>query len=124
MLDRLIAKSPFATVVTAALEESRRRGDRRLGTEHLLLGLLHDPDCARALGVDLETPAPPSTGSTGPPCAALGIEVEGLRPAQVPVRGGKPDPGGADVRRARGGQRGDPRDAAAEGPAASWCACC
>ncbi|MER6505306.1 Clp protease N-terminal domain-containing protein [Nonomuraea sp. NPDC048881] len=48
-------KSPFAAVVSAALDEARQRGDRRLGTEHLLLGLLHDPaaEPARALGVDL-----------------------------------------------------------------------
>jgi ATP-dependent Clp protease ATP-binding subunit ClpA len=47
-------KTPFHVVVTAAFEEARLRGDRRLGTEHLLLGLLHHPDAARALGVDLE----------------------------------------------------------------------
>jgi len=48
---------PFRDLVAAALEESRRRGDRRLGTEHLLLGLLHDPESppAAALGVDLDT---------------------------------------------------------------------
>ncbi|GGT03911.1 hypothetical protein DMB42_08250 [Nonomuraea sp. WAC 01424] len=50
-------KSPFAAVVSAALDEARQRGDRRLGTEHLLLGLLHAPgsEPARALGVDLAT---------------------------------------------------------------------
>jgi ATP-dependent Clp protease ATP-binding subunit ClpA len=46
-------KSPFAVVVKAAFEEARQRGDRRLGTEHLLLGLLHHSDSARALGVDV-----------------------------------------------------------------------
>src|SRR5262245_29909452 len=52
-----IAKSPIAAVVRSALEEARRRGDRRLSTEHLLLALLYDPAAApaRALGVDLET---------------------------------------------------------------------
>jgi ATP-dependent Clp protease ATP-binding subunit ClpA len=47
-------KTPFHVVIKAAFEEARQRGDRRLGTEHLLLGLLHHPDSARALGVDLE----------------------------------------------------------------------
>jgi hypothetical protein len=47
-------KTPFHVVVTAAFEEARLRGDRRLGTEHLLLGLLHHPDAPGALGVDLE----------------------------------------------------------------------
>ncbi|MGW0801648.1 Clp protease N-terminal domain-containing protein [Nonomuraea sp. NPDC002799] len=46
-------KSAFAVVVKAALEEARLRGDRRLGTEHLLLGALHHGDSARALGVDV-----------------------------------------------------------------------
>ncbi|HEX4817497.1 MAG TPA: Clp protease N-terminal domain-containing protein [Nonomuraea sp.] len=50
-----IQKTPFHVVVKAAFEEARLRGDRRLGTEHLLLGLLHHPDSARALGVDVET---------------------------------------------------------------------
>ncbi|MFD0885532.1 Clp protease N-terminal domain-containing protein, partial [Streptosporangium algeriense] len=49
-------KSPFAVVIKAAAEEARQRGDRRIGTEHLLLGLVHDPSSlsARALGVDRE----------------------------------------------------------------------
>ncbi|WP_219825950.1 Clp protease N-terminal domain-containing protein [Nonomuraea typhae] len=48
-------KSAFAVAVKAAAEEARQRGDRRIGTEHLLLGLLRDSGSAgaRALGVDL-----------------------------------------------------------------------
>ncbi|QFY06510.1 hypothetical protein GBF35_07275 [Nonomuraea phyllanthi] len=48
-----MGKSRFAVMVKAAFEEARQRGDRRMGTEHLLLGVLHDADSARALGVDL-----------------------------------------------------------------------
>jgi ATP-dependent Clp protease ATP-binding subunit ClpA len=33
--------------------EARRRGDRKVGTEHLLLALLHDPASATAIGCDL-----------------------------------------------------------------------
>jgi ATP-dependent Clp protease ATP-binding subunit ClpA len=55
MFEKPVTRSPFAAVVDAALEEARRRGDRRLGTEHLFLGLLHDPGSAQALGVELET---------------------------------------------------------------------
>ncbi|NUR87416.1 MAG: hypothetical protein HOY71_25325 [Nonomuraea sp.] len=49
-------QSPFAVMVKAAAEEARSRGDRRVGTEHLLLGMLRDPssDTARALAVSLE----------------------------------------------------------------------
>jgi ATP-dependent Clp protease ATP-binding subunit ClpA len=50
-------KSPFAVAIKAAMDEARQRGDRRMGTEHLLLGLLRDPSGppARALGVDART---------------------------------------------------------------------
>ena len=35
-------------------EEARRRGDRRTGTDHLLLALFEDPSTEAALGVDLQ----------------------------------------------------------------------
>jgi hypothetical protein len=35
-------------------EEARRRGDRRTGTDHLLLALLEDPSVEAVLGVSLE----------------------------------------------------------------------
>jgi ATP-dependent Clp protease ATP-binding subunit ClpA len=40
-------------VYLRASEEARRRGDRRTGTDHLLLALLEDPSAERALGVTL-----------------------------------------------------------------------
>ena len=43
---------PWTTYVYAR-EEARRRGDRRVGTEHVVLGLLREPDVARMLGCDL-----------------------------------------------------------------------
>jgi hypothetical protein len=85
----MIAKSPFASVVTAALEESRRRGDRRLGTEHLLLGLLHDDGCAQALGLDLATARGALDRLDREALAALGIDVECLRPPAAPRKRAK-----------------------------------
>ncbi|MYS42867.1 hypothetical protein GTY23_16820, partial [Streptomyces sp. SID5998] len=41
--------------VTSAVDEASLRGDRRIGTEHLLLGVLHEPGAARALGADLDS---------------------------------------------------------------------
>ena len=38
-----------------ARKEARRRGDRKVGTEHLILGLLRDRVLAQALGRDLQT---------------------------------------------------------------------
>ncbi|HKR98193.1 MAG TPA: Clp protease N-terminal domain-containing protein [Candidatus Dormibacteraeota bacterium] len=43
---------PWTTYVYAR-EEARRRGDRRVGTEHLVLGLLREPEVAPVLGCDL-----------------------------------------------------------------------
>ena len=37
-----------------ASEEARRRGDRRTGTDHVLLALLEDPSIEAALGVSLQ----------------------------------------------------------------------
>jgi hypothetical protein len=44
---------PWTTYVYAR-EEARRRGDRRVGTEHVVLGLLREPDLAQMLGCDLD----------------------------------------------------------------------
>jgi ATP-dependent Clp protease ATP-binding subunit ClpA len=37
-----------------ASEEARRRGDRRIGTDHILLALFEDPSIEVVLGVDLQ----------------------------------------------------------------------
>jgi len=44
--------NPWATAVYAR-EEARRRGNRRVGTEDLVLGLLREPEVAQMLGCDL-----------------------------------------------------------------------
>jgi ATP-dependent Clp protease ATP-binding subunit ClpA len=44
---------PWAIYLQAS-EEARRRGDRRTGTDHLLLALLEDPSVDSVLGVSLE----------------------------------------------------------------------
>ena len=67
-------------VLTSATEEARRRGDRRLGTDHLLLGLLHDEDsrAAKALGVSLAGARAASEALDVAALAAVGIEIETL----------------------------------------------
>lgn len=54
MAKRLTADT-LKRLLASATEEAGRRGDRRLGTDHLLLGLLHQADspAAAALGVSL-----------------------------------------------------------------------
>ena len=68
------------TVLPSAAQEARRRGDRRLGTDHLLLGLLKDADSpvARALGVDLETARTALDGLDRSALASVGVEVSHL----------------------------------------------
>ena len=67
-------------VLTSAAEEARRRGDRRLGTDHLLLGLLHDADSpvTKALGTDLESAREASDALDRAALAAVGVDVAQL----------------------------------------------
>jgi len=67
-------------VLTSAIEEGRRRGDRRLGTDHLLLGLLHEEGspAAQALGVSLADARAASDALDRAALAAVGIQVEAL----------------------------------------------
>jgi len=67
-------------VLTSAAQEARRRGDRRLGTDHLLLGLLHTADSSvtRALGVDLETARAASDSLDRAALEAVGVNIAHL----------------------------------------------
>jgi Clp amino terminal domain, pathogenicity island component len=47
------AYHPWTTYIVAR-EEARRRGDRKVGTEHLLLALLSEPDLSGILDVRIE----------------------------------------------------------------------
>lgn len=77
------------TVVSGAVQEARLRGDRRIGTEHLLLGVLHGPDsaAARALGIDLAAARTTLDDLDRCALAAIGIDIHGVeRPAIPPSR--------------------------------------
>jgi ATP-dependent Clp protease ATP-binding subunit ClpA len=67
-------------VMTSATEEARRRGDRRLGTDHLLLGLLHDTEspAAKALGVSLADARAAVDRLDAAALAAVGVQAETL----------------------------------------------
>jgi ATP-dependent Clp protease ATP-binding subunit ClpA len=71
-------------VLTAAADEARRRGDRRLGTDHLLLGLLHDPaaEAAGVLGVDLASARAAQDALDRAALAAVGIRAGDLGPIE------------------------------------------
>jgi hypothetical protein len=63
---------PWSTYIDAR-EEARRRGDRKVGTEHLILGLLREPVLAQALGCDLQTARDALDAMDHDALAAVGI---------------------------------------------------
>jgi len=79
-------------VLTAAADEARRRGDRRLGTDHLLLGILHDPasEPASALGVDLASARAAEDALDRAALAAVGIDAGELGPIEGAAGSGRP----------------------------------
>jgi hypothetical protein len=66
---------PWSTYIDAR-EEARRRGDRKVGTEHLILGLLREPAVAQALGCDLQTARDALDAMDHAALAAVGIGAE------------------------------------------------
>jgi ATP-dependent Clp protease ATP-binding subunit ClpA len=83
---RRLSSDARKMVLTSAAQEARRRGDRRLGTDHLLLGLLHDTGSpvARALGVDLEAARTASDSLDRIALESVGVHVADLgNPAPV-----------------------------------------
>jgi hypothetical protein len=66
------AYNPWSLYIDAR-EEARRRGDRKVGTEHLILGLLREPILAQALGCDLQTARDALDAMDHDALAAVGI---------------------------------------------------
>jgi ATP-dependent Clp protease ATP-binding subunit ClpA len=66
-------------MMVSALDEAQRRGDRRIGTDHLLLGLLHEPEslASEVLSVDLEAARTASDTLDRTALAAIGIDLGG-----------------------------------------------
>jgi hypothetical protein len=76
--------NPWATCVYAR-EEARRRGDRRVGTEHLVLGLLRETDVAQVLGCDLDAARDALDAMDRDALVAIGIDTA-LDAPPVPTR--------------------------------------
>ncbi|MFI5272828.1 MAG: Clp protease N-terminal domain-containing protein [Ktedonobacterales bacterium] len=74
------SSSDIRAIIDAAYDEARQRGDRLLGSEHLFLGLLHEPDstATRALGVDLSAARAALGALDRAALAAIGLDVVGL----------------------------------------------
>ncbi|MFE3021241.1 Clp protease N-terminal domain-containing protein [Streptomyces sp. NPDC059256] len=71
--------------VSAAHEEARMRGDRRLGTEHLFLGVLPTEGAARAVGVDLETARATLGALDLAALAVVGIDARNVERVAIPA---------------------------------------
>lgn len=66
------AYHPWTTYI-AAREEARRRGERRVGTDDLVLGLLRDTEIEAALGVTLASARTALASLDGQALKAVGI---------------------------------------------------
>jgi ATP-dependent Clp protease ATP-binding subunit ClpA len=75
---------PWAIYLRAS-EEARRRGDRRTGTDHVLLGLLEDPSIEVVLGVSLQQARHALQSLDQEALAALGMEP-GTDAPPLPMR--------------------------------------
>ena|SRR5215470_8094523 len=87
-------------LMTSAAEEASRRGDRRLGTDHPLLGILHaeDSPAAKAPGVSLADARAAVDRLDAAALAAVGIRAE-------PMGAAPPTPFGRRFPPSRGGGR-------------------
>jgi ATP-dependent Clp protease ATP-binding subunit ClpA len=67
----------MGAIILAAMNEAQQRGDRLLGSEHLFLGLLHEPDsvAVKALGVDLSGARSALEALDRAALAAIGLDV-------------------------------------------------
>ncbi|MEA5456643.1 Clp protease N-terminal domain-containing protein [Sinomonas sp. JGH33] len=81
--------------VTEGVKEAALRGDRRVGTDHLLLGILHDPASAAIVGVDLAAARRAEETLDREALAAVGVDPgpEPLvsprsRPGRLPLTSG------------------------------------
>jgi len=107
------AYSLGATYLDAA-EEALRLGDRKVGAEHLLLALLHVPECRRSLGCDLDAARAALEALDREALQAVGVDVrpgagEGAPPAhaeRLPVTPGAKQALASLRRRARGERLG------------------
>jgi len=68
-----------------ASEEARRRGDRRTGTDHLLLALLEDPSIEALLGVSLQQGRQALESLDDQALVALGLGTGAVAPP-IPMR--------------------------------------
>ena len=81
----------FAQAARVAVDDARyeavRRGDRRIGTDHLLISLLEDESNAHALGVDADAAREAADQLDRTALAAVGVDVGPLSTRDRPPVG-------------------------------------
>ena len=70
--------------VRYGVEEAQRRGDRRVGTDHLLLGVLRDADSAALVGVSIDDARETADALDRKALVAIGIDIGDFRPSAAP----------------------------------------
>jgi ATP-dependent Clp protease ATP-binding subunit ClpA len=88
MFERFAAAA--RSVVSGAADEARKRGDRRIGTEHLLLALLNERAGADLLGITAETARAAADELDRQSLDAIGVDVGDFRPTGTPGAGKRP----------------------------------
>jgi hypothetical protein len=78
--------NPWATYI-AAREEARCRGDRRVGTEHVLVALLLEPGVASVLGTTVEAARAGLATLDRQALAAVGVGTQIEEPVPAPRTG-------------------------------------
>jgi ATP-dependent Clp protease ATP-binding subunit ClpA len=81
----------FTQGARAAVEDARyetgRRGDRRIGTEHLLLALLQDEALAQIVGVDIAAAQEAANQLDRAALASIGLTLGDFKPSRsTPLR--------------------------------------
>jgi Clp amino terminal domain, pathogenicity island component len=79
-----------------ASEEARRRGDRRTGTDHILLALFEDPSIESVLGVSLQQARQAHESLDHQALGALGL-ASGAEAPELPMRAVRKKPRIRDV---------------------------
>ncbi|GAB3804308.1 Clp protease N-terminal domain-containing protein [Humibacter antri] len=74
----------FAQATRVAVDDAKfeaaRRGDRRIGTDHLLIGVLHDDTVAIAIGTDAHAARRAAAELDRRALAAIGVELGDAEP--------------------------------------------
>ena len=85
MFERFAAST--RTAVRHGVEEAERRGDRRVGTDHLLLGVLRDADSAALVGISVDQARASADALDRKALVAIGIDIGDFRPTAAPRTG-------------------------------------